>query len=111
MKQATGEVDRGNVPFKSQLKYDCTYPRRPMAHSAKGYKWAHVCVGVLRGCHQGCTIFPTVQLPKRLKKKRKKKVGNKEFLSVIFSCNSLIKGCNSPTHSMVISNTGNQEWL
>lgn len=52
-----------------------------MARAAKGYKRAHVCVGVLRGCHQGCTIFPTVQLPKRLKitKKKKKKWGIRNF--------------------------------
>ena len=72
-------MGRGNVPFKSQLKYNCTYPGRPAARSATGYEQPHPGVGVLGGYHHGCTIFPTVQLLKRLKKKNN--VGNEGFLS------------------------------
>lgn len=59
MKQAGGEVGRGNVPFKSQLKYNCTYPRRHTARSAKGYEQARVCGGCWGGAAK---VVPFSQL-------------------------------------------------
>lgn len=52
-------MGRGNVPFKSQLKYNCTYPRRHTARSAKGYEQARVCGGCWGGAAK---VVPFSQL-------------------------------------------------
>lgn len=75
----------GNVPFKSQLKYDCTYPGRTTARPATRLEAGVRAGGCACRWRGGCTILSTVQLPKREEKNKIKLWGMRNFgASVIF---------------------------